>query len=349
MVLVPISFLLSGWLRSNTNQTIEIAQDTVANIQETELLIQYLETNGDFINTPNIEEAVSVSADEVYQHLGDKKYLIVDIRGADDYYPAHIPGAAHVESTDLVNYMKSIPLNYIDKVVLVCYAGQKASYNTGLLRLLGYNKVYFMKWGMSAWSKSVAEANWMKNISNRYASKLKSATTALPEQTELPTLYTFKTTGRDILETRVVDLLQEDYSMVKIKSDELMANTTGFFIIQYDPQLKGSNAKGIEGSYNFTPGKSFKITSELKSLPAFESIVLTSVNGHTAGLAAAYLRTIGYDARFLTYGLSSLALNSLKETVDFEVFSPKEVKGYGTAFKKAPVVAHKPKKAAGGC
>jgi len=346
--LATFAFLFGGWLQINTNKTDEIAQDSIVNINETELLIEYLESNGDFINTPNIEDAVSVSADEVFKHIGDKKYHIVDLREANDYYPAHIYGAVHVESSELADYMKSIPLHYIDKVVLVCYAGQKASYNTGLLRLLGYNKVYFMKWGMSAWSKSVAEANWFKNLSNRFAGKLQPAITALPEHSEMPTLYTFKTKAKEILEARVETLLQEDYFDVRLKSDELMANTETYFKILYEAHQSSSMVNGIEGSFIFTSGKSLKIKSDLQALPATESIVVTSYNGHTAGLVTAYLRTIGYDARFLTYGLSSLAVNSIKEK-GIEVFSATTVKNFSTVSRKEPVAAPKPKKAAGGC
>ncbi len=205
-----------------------------------------------------------------------------------------------------------------------------------------------MKWGMSAWSKSVAEANWLKNLSNRFAAKLQPASIALPEYSELPALYTFKTKAKDILETRVENLLQEDYSEVRLKSDELMANTQQYFKIVYDSQQGISNVNGIEGSFKFTTSKSLKLKSDLQAIPSTESIVITSFNGHTAGLVAAYLRTIGYDARFLAYGLSSLAVNSVKET-GIEVFGAASIKNFSTVSRKEPVVGPKPKKAAGGC
>ncbi len=347
IVLLPIAFIGGSWI-THVEPVEIVSTDSVPEVNEIELLISYLEENGDFINIPDLERATSVTAQEVQNNIGNKKFHIIDIRGGDDYYPAHIPGAAHVEATELYEYMKSIPINYIDKIVLVCYAGQRASYNTGLLRMLGYNKVYFMKYGMSAWTNSVAQANWTKNVSNSYSGKLSEVSTKLPDHTDLPTIYTLKTTGRSILEARIIDLIQEDYSVVKIKADELMANPTNYFIVQFDQNLGEKELKGIEGSYSFKPGSSLKLSADLKALPTYDPIVVTSVNGQTSGMVAAYLRTLGYDARFLTYGLSALAFNSLKES-GLEVFTSKEIMGYKTASKKAPVVVNKPKKAAGGC
>lgn len=351
IILLPVSFLVGAWTgMKKTTKADDSAPTTEAvteEVNESELLINYLEANGDFINTPDIESATSVLAEEVFAHLGNKKYHIIDLRAEADFYPAHIPGSIQVEANNLFYYMKSIPVDYIDKIVLVCYAGQKASYNTGLLRLLGYDNVYFMKYGMSAWSKEIANENWVKNVSNSYAGKMIAPLESLPEKGEMPSLYTMKTTGREILETRIMDLMQEDYSYVKVKADELMASTSNFFIMLYEPKFVDKNIQCIEGSYIFSPGSSLKFSGDLKSIPPAD-IIVTSLNGQTSAIVTAYLRALGFDARFLVYGLNALEINELKRK-NAEVFSPSDVKGFGTVSKKAPIRAAKPVKSGGGC
>ena len=94
----------------------------------------------------------------------------MDIRSATDFTTVgHIQGAVNVAVGDLVNYYKNNNLSAKAKVVLVCYSGQTAGWATGLLRMLGYNNVYDMKWGMSSWSANCS-GSWVNSIGNARAS-----------------------------------------------------------------------------------------------------------------------------------------------------------------------------------
>ena len=80
--------------------------------------------------------------------------LLVDISPRDSYEKGHIPGAKHVlmsqfdpESKDLAK-AKDLP------VVVICRAGQTAQGAAQRLVKAGFQKVYFLGGGMSAWTQA---------------------------------------------------------------------------------------------------------------------------------------------------------------------------------------------------
>ncbi|MBG7631458.1 MAG: rhodanese-like domain-containing protein, partial [Bacteroidetes bacterium] len=107
---------------------------------EFELLVQYLESNGNFINT--IAPAI-ITADEIKENLKNEKYLVLDIRSADWFDYGHIKKSKNVKGPELLNYFETEidPTTY-DKITIICYSGQSASYYTSLLRLYGFDNVY---------------------------------------------------------------------------------------------------------------------------------------------------------------------------------------------------------------
>ena len=100
---------------------------------EFELLLNYLEENGDFINSTFAPALIT--AEELKSNLG-KKNLVLDIRNADWYEYGHIRGARNIAGPELLNYFRNDiePAKY-EKITVVCYSGQSAAYYTSLLRL----------------------------------------------------------------------------------------------------------------------------------------------------------------------------------------------------------------------
>ncbi|NOR28843.1 MAG: hypothetical protein GQ540_10005, partial [Lutibacter sp.] len=179
------------------NQKI-VAQDQVNNpISETELLVQYLETNGNFINN---EAPALILADEIKENLKNKKYLVLDIRSESWFEYGHIKNAKNMKAAELLNYFKNdIDPKTFDKITIVCYSGQSAAYFTSLLRLYGYNNVHNLKWGMSSWDEEFATNVWIKNSKDKYQNQLELTNNITPERGELPILNTGKTDGKEIL------------------------------------------------------------------------------------------------------------------------------------------------------
>ena len=126
------------------------------NSDEFKILVDHLEANGNYINT---EAPSMIMATEINENLKNKKYLVIDIRKDTDFDKGHIKGAVNLKSEELIKYFdKKIKPENFDKISIVCYSGQSAAYYAAVMRLLGYQNVYSLKWGMSSWNKQNAQA-----------------------------------------------------------------------------------------------------------------------------------------------------------------------------------------------
>jgi rhodanese-related sulfurtransferase len=199
--------------------------------------------------------------------------------------------------------------NY-DRIVLVCYSGQTSAFGTALMRLMGYDKVFSLKFGMSSWAATFARDYWQRNIGNAQAAAFVTTATASPPKNPagaLPTLSTGKTTGPEILEARVRALLTAGFPAGTISHATLFANLGNYYIVNYWPLSHYLNPGHIPGAIQYTPRVDLKTTTNLTTLPTNRTIVLYCYTGQTSGfVAAAYLRLLGYDARSLLYGANAL-------------------------------------------
>ena len=101
-------------------------------VSEFELLVKYLEENGNFINS-ELAPAI-ILAPEIKDNIKNKKYLVLDIRSEDWFNYGHIQNSKNVEGSELLTYFekKIIPSEY-DKITIVCYSGQSAAYYAACL------------------------------------------------------------------------------------------------------------------------------------------------------------------------------------------------------------------------
>ena len=72
------------------------------NVNETELLYNFIEKSGDIINTKSTPAILS--ADNVKNNLS--KYLVLDIRSNNAYVEGHIDGAIQVGAKDLLDFLQ---------------------------------------------------------------------------------------------------------------------------------------------------------------------------------------------------------------------------------------------------
>jgi rhodanese-related sulfurtransferase len=301
-------------------------------INESEVLVNYLESTAspsgkDFVNTdmPTIIPATDVHA----LNLTGQIYII-DIRSAADFQNGHIENAVNVPLAQLLDHVKNINMSNYEKVAVVCYSGQSASYGASLLRLLGYNKVFAMKWGMCGWHSDFA-GGWNNAIANgnAFAAQFTNVATEKAPAGQLPVLNTGKTTGQEILEARVTALLTEGYGagVASVTNQVVFDNLAGYYIVNYWPAAQYNDPGHIPGATQYTPKEDMKMSTNLKTLPTDKPLVLYCYTGQTSSFLAAYLRILGYDAKSLLYGANAMIYDKMVEK-QMTTFSANEIKGY---------------------
>jgi rhodanese-related sulfurtransferase len=320
-ILFFIVFLL-GTSCANDKPKKNLVQEPKKEIQENQALIQFLEQSGNFINSHRIPTLIPV--EEVYANL--KKYFVIDLRSHSAYVNGHIDGAVNVALADLVSYMKkNVAAGTYDKIIMVCYSGQKASFAAMTLQLLGYSNAYAMKWGMSSWDKNTAQTKWLKKSSDKYASKLETKDNPKASKTTLPDIKTGKTIGYDILEERAKSVLKEGKFLLSV--DELMKNPSDYYIVNYWPEYNYKKGH-LPGAVQYTPKQSLSRNADLLSLPKNKKIAVYCYTGQHAAFVVAYLQILGYDAYSISYGANSFMHSKLSSMKIGHGFTASQIKNY---------------------
>ena len=96
-----------------------------------------------------------VPASDVWEsiHAGRSRYLVVDVRPADDYAKGHVPGAISIPIDVLFQEasLAKLPTGRTPMILLVCQSGHVESMALGGLASLGYEP-YVMRFGMIGWN-----------------------------------------------------------------------------------------------------------------------------------------------------------------------------------------------------
>lgn len=278
-------------------------------VNESEVLVQYLEANTDFINTT---APAMITATDVNALINDPTVAILDIRSATDFAAGHIQGAVNLTVANLLSYYQTNNLSTKSKVVVACYTGQTAGFGTGILRLAGYTNVFDLKWGMCSWSSPTSWNNAKNNGQNNPITK---QTTANAKNTagSLPTLSTTKTTGSEILASRLATLSTEGFDAAKIDRTTLYANLSNYYIVNYWSEAD-YNTGHIEGAIQYTPKADLKLSTFLKTLPTNKTIVVYCYTGQTSSQLVVFLRALGYDAKSLLFGANNLFYDTMPGT-----------------------------------
>jgi len=299
-------------------------------VNESQVLAEYLESTSsplgkDFVNT---DMPTIMGATEVKTLNETNQVYIIDIRSADDFNTGHIANAHNVALADIVSHIESVNLTPYTKVAIVCYTGQTSGFAASLLRLLGYEKVFSMKWGMCSWHADFAD-KWNTAIANgnAYASQFTATPTDKGAAGNMPELTTGKTTGQEILEARVDALLTEGFTPATITSQTVFGALTSYYIVNYWPADQYANPGHIPGAMQYTPKESIKLATDLKTLPADKTVVVYCYTGQTSAFLAAYLRLLGYDAKSLLYGGNGM-IYDLMVAKNMTVFNAAQIMGY---------------------
>ncbi|MFH1121822.1 MAG: rhodanese-like domain-containing protein [Bacteroidota bacterium] len=303
-------------------------KDEEETINESQVLVEYMESASsplgkDYVNS---DLPAIIPASEVKTLNETGQVYIMDIRDAADFATGHILNAHNVAFTDILTHIKGVDLTPYTKVAIVCYTGQTAGYAASMLRLMGYDKVYSMKWGMSSWNATFNK--WTTNISNTYSAQFVSTATAKGAMGNLPVLSTGKTTGQEILEARMSTLLTEKFDAAKITNATVFGNLTNYYIINYWPAAQYETPGHIPGAVQYTPKETLKLSVDLKTLPTDKTIAVYCYTGQTSAHLAAYLRLLGYDAKSIMFGTNGMIYDDMVTTGGMTVFNETQIMGY---------------------
>ncbi len=316
VTLVSLTVFMSSFTTSN-----EISNSDLNPPNEFETLLNYLETNNNFINT---NPQLLISADEVKKNLKNPKYHIIDIRTNSWYEYAHIKGTVNVLPDNLPDHFENnlTPKDY-DKIVIICYSGQSATYYASLLRLSGYDNVFSMKWGMASWRLDFAENTWLKYSGDENASKLETSENAKSEKGNAPILSTSKSDAKEILHTQLAASFAQPYNELIINADDVFANPENYFIVNYWELDKYKNGH-IPTAVHYDSNGSLSSSTDLLTLPTDKKIAIYCETGQKAAAAVAYLKILGYDVGNIAYGSNRFMNKILKEN-GWDAFTKKEV------------------------
>lgn len=324
LLIVPILFINTGCSKDEDPVTPEVQ------VNEAQVLAEYLEANGDFLNTAAPAISTAQEVNDMMLATPDKIHVI-DIRSAADYSTkGHISGAVNVEVKNIVTYMKGLAnATSYSKIVIACYSGQTAGYAVSLLRLLGYTNVSSLKWGMSSWNASCA-ASWSASSYGNNYTNFVTTETAKATAGSLPTLSTGKKTGKEILEARIEALLTSgaQFDDIKIAWGTVTGALSNYYVVNYWSTT--DYAKGhLPSAIQYTPKADLKLSAALKTLPTNKPIVIYCYTGQTSSQVATILKVLGYDAKTLLFGVNAMNYDWMKTNGVASWFNPAtEIKSF---------------------
>jgi rhodanese-related sulfurtransferase len=299
-------------------------------VNESLVLAEYLESadspyGKDYVNTdmPSI-----IAASEVKTLNETGQVYIIDIRSEADFNLGHIANAHNVALADIVTHIEGVDLTPYTKVAVVCYTGQTAGFATSILRLLGYEKAFSMKWGMCSWHTDFA-GKWNTAVANgnAYATQFTATATAKAAAGEMPVLSTGKTTGQEILEARVDALLAEGFSPATVTNQTVFGALSNYYIVNYWPADQYADPGHIPGAIQYTPKETMKVAVDLKTLPTDKPVAVYCYTGQTSAFLATYLRLLGYDAKSILYGGNGM-IYDIMVAKGMTVWSDTQIMGY---------------------
>ncbi len=237
---------------------------------------------------------------------------IIDIRGANDYALGHVPGAVNVPAADLLSHVEANVSSATDDIVVVCYSGQSAAFGTSLLKLAGYSNAKSLLFGMTSWHSDFD--SWSGNVSNYYFTFLETPENSKPAEGDLEEINTGFENGEDILNARIDAMYTAGFGAYAIDATMVTNNPSNYYIVNYWPNSEYLNPGHIPGAYNYVPGQSLTLATDLKTLPTDKTIVVYCYTGQTSAFVSAYLGVLGYDVKSLKFGANSMFTGNLPKS-----------------------------------
>ncbi len=223
--------------------------------------------------------------------------LIIDIRSADDYEDGHIPGSVYADRGEVAGLMNRIPKDI--PVFIACYTGQNAGYTTAYLRMVGFDNVTSLFYGINL--------GWTE----RGGFELEG--TGMNHMEELPEVSAPETPEEEILWARA-EAYGDEIADGQIGFIPLDAHEDLYADMQADPDsvmfydIRAATGGDhdfdqyhVEHSVNVPFGQFGTVLDEF---PSDVTAVVACYSGQTSAQTLGVLRMLGFDnARSLLYGV----------------------------------------------
>jgi rhodanese-related sulfurtransferase len=300
-----------------------IETPVTVDISNTESLLTYLESQGDYINSPDMPSIIDAS--EVFTNIND--YLIIDIRTKDEFVGGHIIGAVNISHDKIIDFLDTSNITGYQRIVIVSSTGQSAAFYNSFLRLYGFDNTFSLCFGMASWNQDFADI-WNNACFDAPGITSNFTTDENPKNdySDLPDIN-FQDSEPSIgnkAKKRIVDLMKypfKDSVSVTLFSSE-------YYIVCFASKaLYISKSSGIahpENAVNFIPppiNPDLRSVSNLQTLPNDRTIIFYSYSGQLSSYAAAYLRLLGYNVKTLSFGTHSLYYSTMLSVPDFEPYT----------------------------
>lgn len=93
----------------------------------------------------------TVSTTQAVQLINKDKAVVIDVCSADEFAQGHLNGAKNVPIEELDSRLAQVAKNKSNPVLVVCASGMRSRRAVGVAKKLGYEQVYSLAGGMSAW------------------------------------------------------------------------------------------------------------------------------------------------------------------------------------------------------
>lgn len=266
-----------------------------------------------------------IKATEVLKSLKNN-LLLLDIRSARDFSNGHIKNAINIKMSEIIDYAQVKGFPMYDKVVIISYTGQLASYSAAILQMLGHNNIYILDWGMCGWNSKFS-AKWKKYASDKGVEKLVKTSFEKNAIGELPLIVDKKNSGAEILYSRARKILEDDFGSVAVSYEYAVNNASAnqAYVVCYQPE-EIYNEGHLDHAVFYNQKTSFNLSTDLLTLPTDKAIVIYSNKAYQSTFIAAYLKILGYNAKTLKFGANSFMNSKLKSSGD--AFGDGVIKNY---------------------
>ena len=342
ILLILITLTLFSCLENDISLT-----DSSIKYGASELILGEFESNGDFINS--YKNPALVEASEVYDNIDN--YLLLDIRSENEFALGRIRTSINISADSLIIFFQNINPYEFSKIIILSSTGQHAAFCTSILRLLNYDNVFSMNFGMAYWN-SLFSDEWLNAlrtnlfwfIHHYYPKQKFSSLPFLPVDNVGGTDSQILNRARNLLSMEFDELCLDD------EENELTINFTAIDTNYYTivPDARGNPMKdlsddvslicysnislyylNIEGIpfisdvHHSHPRETILYLNNemnqsdirsgtfLQTLPSGKKFFIYSYSGQRSAYLTAYLRMLGYEAKSMVFGACNILYSSM--------------------------------------
>jgi rhodanese-related sulfurtransferase len=335
-LLIKISLILfliitNGCLEDKLVQTVNFELDKTAKI------LEYFESQGDFVNTEQAPGLIST----MHLFSNQSEYTILDIRPFGEFINGHIQNAIHVSTNRLFEVVDSLySISQTKKISIVSKNGQSSAYFVCLLRLAGFNNTYSVKYGMAYWNIDFSD-DWLHALKDEEDISITNENFPKLPLSHLPDLGlpSILNSNRELAVYRIKQVIKNGFKAgINYEANfDVLINPTNFKICYGQERLyimpplqegKGHTVGTIW--YRDIPAFEFRSIKSLQTLPTNSPIIIYSSDGQLSACMAAYLTVLGYNVKTLLFGSNQLFYTRMQSDPELNVhtFKPEEINSY---------------------